>query len=164
MAMCGLRSHFQHDYIRFVRRIAVFLGRSSDTAQAKDIRRFQVHQREIGVQPPTINGSVSVQVLAHPRQIGETLDRAQQVIGRHVLLKAKAVEESLPHHGAFPYHWPIPQITRAMNQPSVSAARPSSSTQSAENGSSAICATFNALGQHWARASRRVTCAVPRNP
>ena len=26
---------------------------------AEDIRRFQVHQREIGVQPPTINGSVS---------------------------------------------------------------------------------------------------------
>ena len=36
-----------------------FLGRSPDTAQAEDIRRFQVHQREIEVQPPTINGSVS---------------------------------------------------------------------------------------------------------
>ena len=35
------------------------VGRSPDTAQAEDIRRFQVHQREIGVQPPTINGSVS---------------------------------------------------------------------------------------------------------
>jgi integrase/recombinase XerD len=59
MAMRGLRSHTQHDYIRFVRSFAGFLGRSPDTATAEDIRRFQVHQREIGVQPPTINGSVS---------------------------------------------------------------------------------------------------------
>ena len=59
MAMRGLRSHTQHDYIRFVRSFAEFLGRSPDTAQAEDIRRFQVHQRESGVQPPTINCSVS---------------------------------------------------------------------------------------------------------
>ena len=59
MAMRGLRSHTQHDYIRFVRSFAAFLGRSPDTATAEDIRRFQVHQRESGVQPPTINCSVS---------------------------------------------------------------------------------------------------------
>ena len=59
MAMRGLRSHTQRDYVRFVRSFAAFLGRSPDAAQAEDIRRFQVHQRESGVQPPTINGSVS---------------------------------------------------------------------------------------------------------
>jgi integrase/recombinase XerD len=59
MAMRGLQSHTQHDYIRFVHSFAAFLGRSPDTAQAEDIRRFQVHQRESGVQPPTINCSVS---------------------------------------------------------------------------------------------------------
>jgi site-specific recombinase XerD len=59
MAMRGLRSHTQHDYIRFVRGFAAFLGRSPDTATAEDIRRFQVHQRDSGVQPPTINSSVS---------------------------------------------------------------------------------------------------------
>jgi site-specific recombinase XerD len=59
MAMRGLRSHTQHDYVRFVRSFAAFLGRSPDTATAEDIRRFQVHQRETRVQPPTINGSVS---------------------------------------------------------------------------------------------------------
>ena len=32
---------------------------SPDTATAEDIRRFQVHQHESGVQPPTINCSVS---------------------------------------------------------------------------------------------------------
>ena len=59
MAMRGLRSHTQHDYIRFVRSFAAFLGRSPDQATAEDVRRFQVHQRESGAQPPTINSSVS---------------------------------------------------------------------------------------------------------
>ena len=59
MAMRGLRSDTQRDYIRVVRSFAAFLGRSPDTATAEDIRRFQVHQHESGVQPPTINCSVS---------------------------------------------------------------------------------------------------------
>src|ERR1700761_6503349 len=59
MAMRGLRSATQRDYIRFVRSFAAFLGQPPDTATAEDIRRFQVHQRESGVQPPTINCSVS---------------------------------------------------------------------------------------------------------
>src|SRR5712672_2222642 len=59
MAMRGLRSDTQHQYIRFVRSFAAFLRQPPDTATAEDIRRFQVHQRESGVQPPTINCSVS---------------------------------------------------------------------------------------------------------
>jgi site-specific recombinase XerD len=59
MAMRGLRSDTQREYIRFARGFAAFLGRSPDTATAEDIRRFQVHQSEHGVQPPTINCSVS---------------------------------------------------------------------------------------------------------
>src|SRR5450631_2321706 len=59
MAMRGLRSDTQREYIRFVRDFAAFLGRPPDTATAEDVRRFQVHQRENGVQPPTINCSVS---------------------------------------------------------------------------------------------------------
>src|SRR5450631_678186 len=59
MAMRGLREETQRDYIRFVRSFAAFLKRSPDTATAEDIRRFQVHQAESGVQPPTINCSIS---------------------------------------------------------------------------------------------------------
>src|ERR1700720_3694452 len=59
LAMRGLRSDTQHDYVRVVRSFAAFLGRPPDTATAEDIRRFQVHQTESGVQPPTINCSVS---------------------------------------------------------------------------------------------------------
>jgi site-specific recombinase XerD len=49
MAMRGLRSDTQHDYVRVVRSFAAFLGQPPDTATAEDIRRFQVHQRESGV-------------------------------------------------------------------------------------------------------------------
>src|ERR1700719_472838 len=59
MAMRGLRSDTQRDYIRFVCSFAAFLRRSPDTATAEDVRRFQVYQHESGVQPPTINCSVS---------------------------------------------------------------------------------------------------------
>ncbi len=52
MAMRGLREETQRDYLRFVRSFAAFLGRSPDTATAEDVRRFQVHQAETGVQPP----------------------------------------------------------------------------------------------------------------
>src|ERR1700733_6495171 len=59
MAMRGLQSDTQRNHISFVRDFAAFLGRAPDTAPAADVRRFQVHQRESGVQPPTINCSVS---------------------------------------------------------------------------------------------------------
>jgi Transposase zinc-binding domain/Phage integrase, N-terminal SAM-like domain len=49
----------QSDYIRSVRNLAAFLGRSPDTATAEDLRRFQLHQTETRIRPPTINGTVS---------------------------------------------------------------------------------------------------------
>ena len=49
----------QSDYIRSVRNLAVFLGRSPDTATAEDLRRFQLHLTETRIRPPTINGTVS---------------------------------------------------------------------------------------------------------
>jgi len=52
MAVRGLREETQRNYIMFVRSFAAFLGRSPDTAAADDVRRFQVHQTESGVQPP----------------------------------------------------------------------------------------------------------------
>jgi integrase/recombinase XerD len=59
MAMRGLREDTQRNYVRFVRSFAAFLRRSPDTAMPEDIRRFQVQQAESGVQPPSINCSVS---------------------------------------------------------------------------------------------------------
>ena len=48
-----------NDYIRNVRMFTAFLGRSPDTATPEDLRRFQLHQTNTGVRPPTINGSVA---------------------------------------------------------------------------------------------------------
>ena len=49
----------QNDYIRHVKTFSTFLGRSPIKAKPEDLRRYQVHQSRMGVQPPTINGSVA---------------------------------------------------------------------------------------------------------
>jgi integrase/recombinase XerD len=48
----------QSDYIRSVRNLAVFLGRSPNTATAEDLRRFQLHLTETRIRPPTVGGTV----------------------------------------------------------------------------------------------------------
>jgi integrase/recombinase XerD len=50
----------QRDYIRAVKKLAAFLGRSPDTATAEELRAFQLHLTATGVQPPTINTTVTV--------------------------------------------------------------------------------------------------------
>ena len=59
MAMRGLHQETQRNYLRSVRSFAAFLKRPPDTATPEDIRRFQVHQAETGVQPQSVNCSVS---------------------------------------------------------------------------------------------------------
>jgi integrase/recombinase XerD len=49
----------RHDYVRKVRAFAAFIGRSPDTATAEDLRLFQLHQTQSGMQPPSINSAVS---------------------------------------------------------------------------------------------------------
>ena len=49
----------QRNYLRAVKNLAIFLGRSPDTATAEDLRLFQLHLTETHVRPPTINGTVS---------------------------------------------------------------------------------------------------------
>ena len=59
MAMRGLHEDTQRSFIMSVRNFAAFLGRSPETATPEDVRRFQIHQADIGVQPPTVNNAVS---------------------------------------------------------------------------------------------------------
>src|SRR6266436_3248372 len=49
----------QREYIRAVKRLATFLGRSPDTATPEELRAFQLHLTETSVQPPTINATVT---------------------------------------------------------------------------------------------------------
>jgi site-specific recombinase XerD len=60
MSLRGFTPDTQRDYIRAVKKLASFLGRSPDTATAEDLRAFQLHLTTTGVQPPTINGTVTV--------------------------------------------------------------------------------------------------------
>jgi integrase/recombinase XerD len=49
----------QREYIRAVKKLAAFLGRSPDTATAEDLRTFQLHLTQTGANPPTINATVT---------------------------------------------------------------------------------------------------------
>ena len=59
MTVRGFGEKTQSDYIRHVKNFTIFLGRSPDMAEAEDLRTFQLHQREIPVQPPTMNSTVA---------------------------------------------------------------------------------------------------------
>ena len=59
MMVRGFTEETRTDYVRRVRAFAAFIRRSPDTATAEDLRRFQLHQRQSGMQPPSINNSVS---------------------------------------------------------------------------------------------------------
>jgi len=59
MRVRGFTEKTRNDYIRNVRAFAAFIGRSPDTATAEDLRRFQLHQTQTGMQPPSINGAVA---------------------------------------------------------------------------------------------------------
>ena len=57
MRMRKFAEHTQDGYIRAVRKLAAFLGRSPDTAATEDLRRFQLHLVDAGTGPVTINAT-----------------------------------------------------------------------------------------------------------
>jgi integrase/recombinase XerD len=59
MSVRGFSEKTRKEYIRNVRSFAAFINRSPDTATAEDLRRFQLHQTQSGMQPPSINSAVS---------------------------------------------------------------------------------------------------------
>ena len=59
MTIRKLAPKTQEGYIRTVKNFAVFLGRSPDTANLEDVRRFQLHLAGNGAQAPILNHTVS---------------------------------------------------------------------------------------------------------
>ena len=59
MTVRNFTADTQRNYLRAVKNLAIFLGRSPDTAAAEDLRLFQLHLTETHVRPPTINGTVT---------------------------------------------------------------------------------------------------------
>jgi integrase/recombinase XerD len=84
MSVRSFVSHTQQDYIRAVCKLTAFLGRAPDTADAEDLRRFQIHLRQNGVSAPTVNSTISG--LRFFYRI--TLDRPEVV--RHLAVVPKA--------------------------------------------------------------------------
>jgi len=58
MALRKLQETTQTGYLRSVKRLAMFLGRSPDTASAEDLRAFQKHLVELGASSSTINATI----------------------------------------------------------------------------------------------------------
>jgi len=59
MRMRKLRDKTQSAYIRAVRKLAAFLGRSPDTATVEDLRRFQLHLVDQGISPINLNATIT---------------------------------------------------------------------------------------------------------
>ena len=59
MRMRKMAEHTQDGYIRAVRKLAAFLGRSPDTATIEQLRRFQLHLVDAGTGPVTINATIT---------------------------------------------------------------------------------------------------------
>ena len=78
----------QKDYIRAVKNLTIFLGRSPDTATAEDLRLFQLHLTENRVRPPSINFTVT----ALRFFFTVTLDRVDAI--KHLTFCRGAAEDS----------------------------------------------------------------------
>lgn len=59
MALRAFTDKTQNDYIRHIKTFTAFIGRMPDTATSDDLRAFQAHLRQSGVQPPSMNSCVS---------------------------------------------------------------------------------------------------------
>lgn len=59
MRMRKLAGKTQAAYVRAVRHLGIFLGRSPDTASAEDLRRFQLALVDRGTSPITINATIT---------------------------------------------------------------------------------------------------------
>ncbi|MHB8622748.1 MAG: tyrosine-type recombinase/integrase [Sulfuricaulis sp.] len=59
MRMRKLSEKTQHHYIRAVRQLAGYLGRSPDTATVEDLRRYQLHLVDRGTSPVSLNAAIT---------------------------------------------------------------------------------------------------------
>ncbi|WP_061960264.1 tyrosine-type recombinase/integrase [Cupriavidus pauculus] len=59
MRMRKLADKTQTQYLRTVRQLAAFLGRSPDTASTEDLRRYQLHLVDHGISPTSLNAAIT---------------------------------------------------------------------------------------------------------
>jgi integrase/recombinase XerD len=101
----------QVDYIRAVRKLAAFLGRSPDTATVEDLRRFQLHLVDTGTGPITINCTITALsfffrvTLGDPQRMAtmqpvRVLRRLPVVLSREEVTRLIAAAPNLKHQAA----------------------------------------------------------------
>jgi len=81
----------QRNYIRAVVNLTRFLGRSPDTADAEDLRRYQLHMVEHGVTSTTINATLSGLKFF----FSVTLDRPEAMKKMHPVYQPRKLPEVL---------------------------------------------------------------------
>src|SRR5206468_4234519 len=59
MRMCKLLPKTQLQYIRAVKKLTGFVGRSPDTVTVEDLRRYQLHLVDHGTSPVSINAAIT---------------------------------------------------------------------------------------------------------
>src|SRR5207249_11455310 len=59
MRMCKLSPKTQLQYIRAVKKLTGFVGRSPDTVTVEDLRRYQLHLVDDGTSPVSINAAIT---------------------------------------------------------------------------------------------------------
>ena len=74
----------------------------------KPISHFHLTRRPFG---HLIWPRISTTLTDVTTKIGEAVDRAQEVIGWHMLLEAEAVEQSLLHHRPLAHHRSVPALS-----------------------------------------------------
>jgi site-specific recombinase XerD len=111
MRMRKLDAKTQSTYIRAVRRLTMFLGRSPDTATIEDLRRFQLSLVDQNVPPPTINATLTglrfffeftlgrpeIMTKTYPVRVARTLP---VVLSREEVARLIAATSNLKHRTA----------------------------------------------------------------
>lgn len=82
-----------------------FLAQPALGADAHAVADDQHPQHQLGIDRGAPRLAVEgTQLLAQVRQVDEAVDRAQQVVRRHVPLQVEAVEQRLLRHGSLAHH------------------------------------------------------------
>jgi integrase/recombinase XerD len=108
MAMRKLKPQTQIAYIRAVKKLAQFLGRSPDCATSEDLRRFQLHLVALGVSSVTLNATITglrffFEVTLRRADALEQMSPVHEPRKLPVVLSAAEVEQILAAAGSLKY-------------------------------------------------------------
>ena len=103
MTVRNFSADTQRNYIRGVKNLAIFLGRSPDTATPEELRLFQLHLTENRVRPPTINATLRLPMntkkaaaASFPPTVPGTVFTREAKVMRRIGIRTGAIENQNP--------------------------------------------------------------------